>query len=83
MLRPMEVDYEAADPPYKQIAAWIRERIEAGEFPPGRRLPTEKALQQETGIAATTARRAYRLLAEEGLIRTVPGRGSYVSRRAG
>jgi DNA-binding GntR family transcriptional regulator len=32
----------------------------------------------ELGVAATTARRAMRLLAEEGLIVTTPGRGSHV-----
>jgi DNA-binding GntR family transcriptional regulator len=74
----MEIDYTAAAPPYQQIAAWLRERIQSGEFPPGRRLPTEKDLMGELGVAATTARRAMRLLAEEGLIVTTPGRGSHV-----
>jgi GntR family transcriptional regulator len=77
----VEIDYSAPDPPYRQIAAWLRERIRSGEFPPGRRLPTERDLQQELGVAATTTRRAYRLLAEEGWTVTTAGRGSHVRPR--
>lgn len=75
----MEIDYDAPVTPYRQIAAWIRARIESGELQPGRKLPSESDLMGELGVARTTARRAYRLLAEEGWIYTVPGRGSFVS----
>ncbi len=76
-----QVDYEAALAPYRQIAAWLRGRIESGELAPGRRLPTERQLQQELGVAATTTRRAYRLLAGEGLVVTTSGRGSHVAQQ--
>jgi DNA-binding GntR family transcriptional regulator len=74
-----EIDYTAALSPSRQIAAWFRERIQAGEFRPGQRLPTERDLQQQLGVAATTTRRAYRLLAEEGLVVTTAGRGTHVA----
>jgi DNA-binding GntR family transcriptional regulator len=73
----MEIDYQAAEPPYRQIAAWLRERIRSGELQPGQRLPTERDLTQEFGVAATTTRRAYRLLAQEGWVTTTPGRGTH------
>ena len=72
-----QVDYQAAEPPYRQIAAYFRERIRKGEFPPGRRLPTERDLTELWGVAATTTRRAMRLLAEEGWVTTTPGRGTH------
>jgi DNA-binding GntR family transcriptional regulator len=75
------IDYEAAESPSRQIAAWIRRRIESGELLPGQRLPTERQMMQETGVAATTTRRAYRLLAAEGLVVTTPGRGTHVKAR--
>lgn len=81
MIGRVEIDYTAADPPSRQIAAWLRGRIEAGEFTPGQRLPTERDLQQELGAAATTVRRAMRLLAAEGLVITTPGRGTHVAKR--
>jgi DNA-binding GntR family transcriptional regulator len=74
-----QVDYQAAESPSRQIAAWLRGRIKTGEFKPGQRLPTERDLQQTLGVAATTTRRAYRLLADEGLVVTTPGRGTHVA----
>jgi DNA-binding GntR family transcriptional regulator len=74
-----EIDYQAADSPSRQIASWLRGRISAGEFRPGQRLPTERELQQTLGVAATTTRRAYRQLADEGLVVTTPGRGTHVA----
>lgn len=77
----MEIDYTAAEPPYKQIADWLRERIQAGEFAPGQRLPTERDLLELLGVAATTSRRAYRLLSDEGWVTTTAGRGTHVRLR--
>ena len=77
----IDIDYEAAEPPYRQIAAWLRGRIESGELKPGQRLPTERDLQQLLGVAQTTTRRAYRLLAAEGIVVTTPGRGTHVAKR--
>lgn len=77
----MEIDYDAPLTPYRQIAAWIRERIEAGELAPDRPVPSESVIQQETGAARTTIRRAMRLLREEGYVYTIAGRGSFAARR--
>lgn len=75
----MDIDYEGPVSPHRQIAAWIQSLIESGEYPPGRRIPSETDIVGETGVAKTTARRAVKLLREEGWVVTVPGRGSYVA----
>jgi GntR family transcriptional regulator len=63
--------------PYRQIAAWLRARIEAGEFRPGvDPLPSEKDLQELFEVARDTARRAVAVLRDEGLVVTVPQRGT-------
>ena len=74
----IEVDYEAAMPPYRQVAAWLRQHITSGEWPPGKRLPSEQQVMGMTGVSRGTARRAVRLLAAEGLVVTTPGRGTHV-----
>lgn len=74
----MEIDYDGPVPPHRQIADWLRGRIEAGEFPPGRPLPAESALVQELGVARTTVRRAVAVLRDEGIVYTVQARGTYV-----
>jgi GntR family transcriptional regulator len=68
-------------PPYRQIAAILRRRIESGQYPPDTRIPTESELVEAFEVARTTARRAIAALREEGLIYTVPQRGSYVTRK--
>jgi GntR family transcriptional regulator len=75
----MAIDYDAPEPPHRQIAARIRARIQSGELQPGRKIPSESDLVGEFGVARTTARRAVALLRLEGWITTTPGRGSYVA----
>jgi len=68
-------------PPWAQVTAIIRARIESGELPPGAAVPSIVALHQEFGIAKTTARKVIAALRDEGLITTTPGWGSFVTDR--
>jgi GntR family transcriptional regulator len=72
------IDHESAVPVYRQVAAILRERIEAGTYQPGRRLPSVRDLVQEFGIAQLTARKALRVLVDEGVAEMTPGMGTYV-----
>ena len=74
----MTLDQWSPEPIYRQLAAILRAKIESGELAPGDRLPSEPRLQQEHGIARDTVRAAIRLLREEGLVITLPGRGTFV-----
>jgi GntR family transcriptional regulator len=73
-----KIDPTGPVPPYRQIAAIIRAGIESGEYPKGARIPTESEMVETWEVARTTARRAIALLRDQGLITTVPQRGSYV-----
>jgi len=66
--------------PYERIAALLRDQISAGGLPVGSFLPGQKQLAAEHGVAVGTAHRAAVLLAEEGLVRPVTGRGFEVVR---
>ncbi len=63
---------------YAALAAALRQRIVAGEWPPGSALPAEALLAAEHTVALGTLRRALELLAEQGLIERVHGRGTFV-----
>lgn len=65
-------------PLWRQLTNDLRRRIEAGEFAPGRALPSRKALEQEYLVGQKTAEHALRYLAEEGIIEPVRGKGNYV-----
>jgi GntR family transcriptional regulator len=73
------IDRDSAEPPWRQLAAILRVRIESGEITA--RLPGERALQQEFGLAPVTIRKAIRALRAEGIVRTTPGMGTYVVRK--
>lgn len=76
------VDPLGADFAYVQVANHIAVRIETGEI--SHKLPAERALAEEYGVAYQTVRHAMQLLRERGLIVTRQGRGTFVVRdRAG
>jgi len=75
-----EIDYRAELPPHRQIAEWLRARIKAGELGEGQPVPSEKDLMDQFGVARTTVRRSIAYLRDQGVVRTVPGRGSYVAK---
>ncbi len=77
----MTVDHDSAVPPYRQLAGILRAKIESGELAPGAMVPSVKTLRQEYGVAETTARKAVKVLRDEGLVETVMGWGSYVAGR--
>lgn len=60
---------------YLDIAAAIRERIEAGEWEPGAKLPRLNDLAQEYGANRDTVGRAVKELEAEGYVWAVQGRG--------
>ena len=73
-----KIDPTGPVPPYRQIAEIIRQRIKSGEYPKGSRIPTESEMVDMWEVARSTARRAIALLREEGVVQTVPQRGTYV-----
>jgi DNA-binding transcriptional regulator YhcF (GntR family) len=57
----------------------LLERISAMSFPVGSRLPSCRALAAELGSNPSTVDRAVQRLAQAGLVRTIPRRGTFVS----
>ncbi len=68
----------AAEPASRRLADLLRVEISQGLIGPGDRLPSERALAVEHGIARNTVRESVRLLANEGLVTAEHGRGVFV-----
>ncbi len=66
-------------PPWRQLAAILRDRIEAGELAPGAQLPSALTLSGEYQVSVPTVRKAITALKDEGLIVGVAGYGTFVA----
>lgn len=75
-----EIDPLRGDYTYVQVADSIAARIEVGEFT--HKLPAERALAEEYGVAYQTLRHAMEILRDRGLIITRQGRGTFVASAA-
>lgn len=75
------VDRQSVTPPWEQLAALLRSRIENGELQPGDRIPSVLRLAQEYELASNTVRKALAALQREGLIETRAGWGTFVAKR--
>src|SRR5262245_31199485 len=67
-----------AEHPHRQIAASLQQRVRAGEWAAGERIPSIPALAQAYGVAKQTVQRTIDHLRVEGLLITRPGSGTYV-----
>lgn len=81
MLSAVTVDREWDVPLFRQVADILRRRIESGELRPRRPVPSLKTLTEEYGVSRITASKAVAILADEGLIHVVRGKGWYVTDR--
>jgi GntR family transcriptional regulator len=73
------IDRSAPEYIYLQLAADLRRQILDGTLT-GRLAPLS-VLEEEYDVASMTVRKAIRVLADEGLVVTYPGRGSFVTSR--
>ena len=77
----LRLDFSSDVPIYQQIRNQIVLGIADGRLAPGERLPTIRALAEESGINMMTVSKAYQLLKQEGYIHTDRRSGATVCRR--
>jgi DNA-binding GntR family transcriptional regulator len=64
---------------YREVAADIRGRIRSGALAPGEQLGSLRAMAGQYNVAVNTLRDALRLLRDESLVETLPGKGTFVT----
>lgn len=65
-----------------ELAALLRQDIWEGRFVSQERLPPERRIAEDYGVARGTVREALSRLAKEGLVEVRPGSGTYVTYEA-
>jgi DNA-binding GntR family transcriptional regulator len=76
----VSIDPGAATPLWRQLADILIAKIESGELPAGRIMPSENTLSQEYGLARGTVVKALDSLESAGLVQRIQGRGTFVRR---
>jgi GntR family transcriptional repressor for pyruvate dehydrogenase complex len=66
-----------------QVFEQLRDRITAGTWPPGAKIPSENALGEALGVSRVSIREALHMLASLGLLETRHGGGTYVREYTG
>lgn len=73
------IDETLPEPLYAQLRDILKNKIVQGEYPVGKRIPSEDQLNAQYGVSRITIRRALSELANEGYLIKRVGKGSYVS----
>ena len=74
----IKIKYSSKDPIYLQIKNQIRDAILNDELDINEPLPSIRFLAKELKVSVITTKRAYDELEKDGLINTVPGKGSFI-----
>lgn len=71
------LDFKSRLPIYEQLCRMITQMVALGALDPGEPLPSVRALAKQLDINPNTVQKAYRMLEQQGIINTVPGKGSF------
>ena len=72
------LDYKSRLPIYEQLYNSFARMAALGVMRGGEQLPSVRALAQNLGVNPNTVQKAYQLLERDGVISTVPGKGSFL-----
>jgi GntR family transcriptional regulator/MocR family aminotransferase len=73
------VDPLAGTPQFRQLYEGLAQAIREGQFAPGSRLPSTRALAEHLGVARNTAHLAFEQLIAEGYVEGRIGAGTFVA----
>ncbi len=76
------IDYKSGLPIYEQVYNGVLRLAALGVLKPGEQLPSVRAVASEAGVNPNTVQKAYTMLERDGVIRSVPGRGSFLAEHA-
>ena len=78
-MRMLLVNPRSKQPLYEQLVEQLRRQLFLGVVEAGQAMPSVRQLATELGINPNTIQKAYRRMELEGMIVSVPGKGSFIS----
>ncbi len=78
----LHISASSGVPVYLQIEQQLQQSIASGLLRPGELLPSTRRTAAELRINPNTVARAFQNLEREGILRTVPGGGTYIAEGA-
>lgn len=79
MMSLIYVDVKSREPIYEQLISNIKSLAFNGLLVPDEQLPSVRTLSRELTINPNTIQKAYTELERQGIIYSLPGRGSFIS----
>ncbi|MEJ2245696.1 MAG: GntR family transcriptional regulator, partial [Acidobacteriota bacterium] len=74
----IQINFKSGKPVYLQVVDQIKTAAASGALKPGEPLPTIRPLAEELRLNRNTIAKAYAELENQGVIETLPGKGSFV-----
>jgi len=73
------INHQSTQPYYAQLVAGLKQDIQHGILQPHDQLPSVRALAKANLLNPNTVAKAYKQLEAEQVVRTVPGKGTYIN----
>ena len=73
------VDFQSRVPIYEQLYRSVARMASVGALEKDEALPSVRSLAEELGINPNTVQKAYAMLEHDGILYSVPGKGSFLS----
>lgn len=74
------MDYKSGLPIFEQIYRSVIKLGAAGAFGESGQLPSVRAVARELGVNPNTVQKAYAMLEHDGVIHSLPGKGSFLAK---
>ena len=73
------MNLQSGQPIYEQLYRKVVQMAALGVLEKGSSLPSVRAVAQELGVNPNTVQKAYTMLERDGILCTVPGKGSFLA----
>lgn len=76
-----DIDLQSRTPIYEQLYRRVTELVVKRQLAPGDKLPSVRELAKSLGVNPNTVSKAFQSLERDGVIYSLPGRGSFISEK--